>query len=103
MQQLIESFADQPELIVVIVGIVFGSVVVIATASYIYTGVVKARREIEQSRRELAAYVAEGTLSADDAERLLAPSPWFARSARHVGAKFWQAGPGGCPPTEPKA
>lgn len=33
------------------------------------------RRQIEQSRREIAAYVAEGSMTPDDAERLLSAGP----------------------------
>lgn len=33
------------------------------------------RKHIEESRREIAAYVAEGTISPDDAERLIAAKP----------------------------
>ncbi len=36
-------------------------------------------RSIEQSRRELAAYVAEGSISPDEAERLLKAGPSKAR------------------------
>ncbi|MBX3360052.1 MAG: hypothetical protein KF912_13250 [Phycisphaeraceae bacterium] len=36
-------------------------------------------RAIEQSRRELAAYVAEGSISPDEAERLLKAGPAAAR------------------------
>lgn len=33
------------------------------------------RRQIEESRREIAAYVAEGSISPDDAERLINAGP----------------------------
>lgn len=33
------------------------------------------RRQVEQSRREIAAYVAEGSMSPEDAERLLKTEP----------------------------
>lgn len=36
---------------------------------------VAVNREREQSRRELAAYVAEGSMTADEAERLMKASP----------------------------
>ncbi|MBX3322187.1 MAG: hypothetical protein KF757_04275 [Phycisphaeraceae bacterium] len=36
---------------------------------------VLARRQVEQSRREIAAYVAEGSMTPDDAERLLNSGP----------------------------
>ncbi len=36
---------------------------------------IRERREIEQSRREIAAYVAEGSMSPDDARRILESDP----------------------------
>ncbi len=36
-------------------------------------------RSVEQSRRELAAYVAEGTMTPDEAERLLKAGPTASR------------------------
>ncbi len=33
------------------------------------------RKQIEESRREIAAYVAEGSMTPEDAERLLAAKP----------------------------
>lgn len=39
-------------------------------------------RERERTRREIAAYVAEGSITAEDAARLLAESPADLRSAR---------------------
>ncbi len=53
---------------IAIVGIVFGSV------AGVMSSVVKSR-EREQSRRELAAYVAEGTLDADKAIDMLKAGP----------------------------
>ena len=53
---------------IAIVGIVFGSV------AGVMSSVVKTR-EREQSRRELAAYVAEGTLDANKAIEMLKAGP----------------------------
>jgi Ca2+/Na+ antiporter len=53
---------------IAIVGIVFGSV------AGVMSSVVKTR-EREQSRRELAAYVAEGTLDPDKAIEMLKAAP----------------------------
>ena len=52
--------------------------------------IVRNGRERERSRREIAAYVAEGTIAPDDAERILAPSPWYSRQAGKV-AREWSA------------
>jgi uncharacterized membrane protein len=44
------------------------------------------RREQEQTRRELAAYVAEGTMPAETAERLAGPS--FERAAEQIAQRL---------------
>lgn len=49
-------------------------------------------RQIEESRREIAAYVAEGSISAPDAERLLAIAP----SARDIPQAAAVASRDGC-------
>lgn len=38
----------------------------------------RAKRETEATRREIAAYVAEGSISAEEGERLIQPRPWYA-------------------------
>ena len=43
------------------------------------TRATRERRQIEESRRELAAYVAEGSMTPDDAARLLDAGPKPAR------------------------
>ena len=48
-----------------------GSIGIIAIVSGAVTSGVKAR-QVEQTKRELAAYVAEGSMSADDAFKILA-------------------------------
>ena len=44
----------------------------------------------EHEPRLVAAYVAEGSISPDDAERILAPSPWYSREAG-AAMKNWRA------------
>ena len=62
---------NNPELLVPIVAIVgFFLAAMVCTIAGCVAGV-RSRRHIEESRREIAAYVAEGTMTADDAERLL--------------------------------
>ncbi|MEZ6244086.1 MAG: hypothetical protein R3B57_13710 [Phycisphaerales bacterium] len=58
-----------------LVGIVFGCSIAIVA---IIAGTVKAslrRKHVEESRREIAAYVAEGSMTPEDAERILAAGP----------------------------
>lgn len=64
-----------PELLIPLVAIplLFGGTfitIIVAVAFKSLTGLARAR-EFERSRRELAAYVAEGSLAPEDAERLL--------------------------------
>lgn len=51
---------------------------------------VRNTHEREQTRREVAAYVAEGSISAVDAEKILSPSPWYASV---IGIRCWGVGP----------
>ncbi|MEN0019621.1 MAG: hypothetical protein AAF747_01920 [Planctomycetota bacterium] len=55
----------------IVVGSVAGAAVMVIG---IMTAVYLSRRERERSRREIAAYVAEGTISAEEGERLLKAS-----------------------------
>ncbi len=80
MHELITTFANEPGLLVgTILGIagMLTSVVIIALIS---RSARQGTREREQTRREIAAYVAEGTLTSEDAERLLSPSPWWIKT-----------------------
>lgn len=60
---------------------------------------VKSTREKEKARREIAAYVAEGSMTSEDAERLLQPSPWYSRG----GAEKWGEDIGRCVGTAKRA
>ncbi|MCC5824202.1 MAG: hypothetical protein LAT64_12680 [Phycisphaerales bacterium] len=70
------------------VGVVFIVVAGGVTLLGILLGVILSiykTRQTEQSRREIAAYVAEGSISPEDGERLLKagrepPKPWWACS-----------------------
>lgn len=67
-----EDFSSMAGVIVPIVAITFGCTVGIVAV--IVKGVrgTRERRHREESRREIAAYVAEGSLNIDQAERLIA-------------------------------
>jgi hypothetical protein len=63
---------DNTELAAVV--LIFGGGIAIAVVSIITSAVAK-NKEVaarEESRREIAAYVAEGSMTADEGERLLA-------------------------------
>lgn len=57
--------------IIPIVGIVFGCLVAIAAIVSGAVGATRRSRHREESRREIAAYVAEGTMNVETAERLM--------------------------------
>ncbi len=71
MDALIESFAEEPGIIIGLIA-VCGLILIglPAVVLGIYASM-KNTKEREQSRRELAAYVAEGTMKPEEAERLL--------------------------------
>lgn len=78
MQQITDSFAANPALLV---GLVVGSLGVVGCALVVWmiaSATVRNAREREQTRREVAAYVAEGSMTPQDAERILQPRPWYA-------------------------
>ncbi|MGP1308905.1 MAG: hypothetical protein ACTS27_01755 [Phycisphaerales bacterium] len=71
MDEILESIAEQPGLMVGLVAVT-GCILVgfPAVVMGIYA-TISGTKERERSRRELAAYVAEGSMTPDDAERLL--------------------------------
>ena len=75
MSDIFQSLANEPGLLIPIIaiggvfiagiiGIVFGSLVKISTTN-----------EHEKSRREIVAYVAEGSITPEDAEKLINAGP----------------------------
>lgn len=88
MGSLMDRFAEDPEYLLGLIGIISGVVIVLTIGTLISVTTIRNRRAMEQSRREIAAYVAEGTMTAEDAEHLLHPSPWYARGAKNVGKKI---------------
>ena len=57
--------------------LIFGGGGIIAVIAIIMGAIrsTNTRKEFERSRREIAAYIAEGSMSPDDGERLLAQKP----------------------------
>jgi len=84
MNAVLESFAGEPEMVVTLVLSLAGMILAAFLGWIISVSVVRSRKEIEQSRRETAAYVAEGSITAEDAESILAPRPWYARSGENA-------------------
>ena len=66
-----ESFESQIDAVLPIVAIgVGGLIAIVAIVFTMLTSIVRSR-ESESSRREIAAYVAEGSITADEAQRLM--------------------------------
>lgn len=72
---VVESFANDPEMIIGLAAVAGWIPVVIVCVVVGQMGRIARIRAVEQSRREIAAYVAEGTITPDEAERLLRASP----------------------------
>lgn len=91
MDGILEALANDPRLIVALtlgpLAMVIGGLIV----TVIMRAAVKNVREREQTRRELAAYIAEGSMSPEDAERILVPRPWFASTIESGGKHFKEA------------
>jgi hypothetical protein len=72
MDTLIQTFADDPSEFIPFFAIALGIMVgVIAVVGGIVAGVLQSR-DRERTKREVAAYLAEGSISDEQAERLLA-------------------------------
>jgi uncharacterized protein HemX len=61
--------------IVAIMSIVAAGLIALGCVTYKAAQRNRDRREHEQTRRELAAYVAEGSMTAEDADRILRAQP----------------------------
>jgi hypothetical protein len=68
MQPIIDAFAEEPRYVLIAIAIV-GLVIVGVIGLFVWSGHAGDR---ERSRREIAAYVAEGTITPHDAQRILA-------------------------------
>jgi hypothetical protein len=60
------------------VGVMFFGAALVFGVVFVVTRTVKAvliAREVERSRRDIAAYIAEGSMSPEDGQRLMAAGP----------------------------
>ena len=78
MDGILDALADDPGLILGLILGPAGMITGLLIITILCRMAIHTKRETEQSRRELAAYVAEGSITAEQAERLLVPRPWFA-------------------------
>ncbi len=74
MSNIFESLSSNPQLLIPIVAIVGGISVAIIAIIFGVINTIATNAEHEKSRREIAAYVAEGSITPEDAEKLLASS-----------------------------
>lgn len=73
MQVILDALAEEPGIIVAILAVAGG---IPLGAFGIYSGIAISR-ERERTRRELAAYVAEGSMTPDDAAKMLSAGTPF--------------------------
>lgn len=66
-----ETFESQVEAIIPIIAIGVGGLIALVAVVFGTVSQVLKVRAVEISRREIAAYVAEGSISADEARRLM--------------------------------
>lgn len=85
-----EVLREQGQDLIPLVAIIMTMVTGMVISLIIGWVVVRNGRERERSRREIAAYVAEGSIEPGDAERILAPTPWYSREAG-AAVKQWRA------------
>ena len=70
-----ESIANIVDAAIPIVLFVVGGVIACVSVVFVTIGSIKRSAHLEESRREIAAYVAEGSISPDDASKLLSAAP----------------------------
>lgn len=75
MSNIFDSLANGPELLIPIIAIGGGLMVAIVAISFESMRRMSLVKEQEQSRREIAAYIAEGSMSPDDGAKLMKASP----------------------------
>lgn len=71
MDALLEALAEDPGVIVGAIAVVGMILIGLPAVMMGIAANISNTKERERSRREIAAYVAEGSMSPDDAERLL--------------------------------
>lgn len=78
MEAIVEALAEQPGLLIPIVSLALG----IPLAAFGLYAWVATEREKERTRREVAAYVAEGSMTPEDAAKLLSTGSTLAALSR---------------------
>ena len=75
MSNIIDSVANEPGLLIPIIAVGGGLLVAIVAISFEAMRRMSTVKEQEQSRREIAAYIAEGSMSPEDGAQLMKASP----------------------------
>lgn len=75
MNEMIHNLTSDEDLFIPM--IIFGTGTIIAVVAIVFSAVRKMviSSNVEKSRREIAAYIAEGSMTPDDGERLLNAGP----------------------------
>jgi len=72
MSELTQSLSHNPGLLIPIIAVGGGFIVAIVAIFFCSIRKIAINNEREKTRREIAAYIAEGSMSPEDGERLLA-------------------------------
>ncbi len=102
------TLQELPDRIFIVILVSIGAVTLMTLVGITW-GVSAARakaRDREESRRELAAYVAEGTMTIEDAERLMHAGDWRAiahAAVSRMGGRSGKAPAGPAPAAKPMA
>jgi len=75
MSSIIDSVANEPGLLIPIIAVGGGLLVAIVAISFEAMRRMSTVKEQEQSRREIAAYIAEGSMSPEDGAQLMKATP----------------------------
>ncbi len=78
MDAILETIANEEALIL---ALTLGPLVLISVLAIVRMccrTAMETTRQREETRREIAAYVAEGSITSQEAERMLQPRPWYA-------------------------
>ncbi|MEM8835536.1 MAG: hypothetical protein AAGD00_06930 [Planctomycetota bacterium] len=75
LHRIIEVFERDPGPVIAVIAITFGcGIAAISTIAGVAGGVSR-RKQVESSRREVAAYIAEGSMTVEEGERLMNAGP----------------------------
>ncbi|MGV6814655.1 MAG: hypothetical protein ACWA5W_06555 [Phycisphaerales bacterium] len=75
MSEITQSLANDPALLIPIISVGGGLIMVIIAIIFSMSKQIAITKEREKSRREIAAYIAEGSMTPEDGAKLMGASP----------------------------